>query len=60
MRASGRPRSLEGGRRLVLDVIYIAATIAFFALMLAFVRGLESLGRDPALQDPALQNPEQS
>lgn len=36
---------------LVLDVIYIAATIAFFALMLAFVRGLESLGRDPALQD---------
>jgi hypothetical protein len=37
--------------RLVLDVIYIAVTIAFFALMLAFVRGLESLGRDPALQD---------
>jgi hypothetical protein len=35
----------------VLDVIYIAATIAFFALMLGFVRGLERLGRDPALQD---------
>jgi hypothetical protein len=35
----------------VLDVIYIACTIAFFALMLAFVRGLEMLGRDPALQD---------
>jgi hypothetical protein len=35
----------------VLDVIYIACTIAFFALMLAFVHGLEMLGRDPALQD---------
>ena len=42
----------------MLDVIYIAATIAFFALMLAFVRGLESLGRDPALQDPS-QDPAQ-
>ena len=30
----------------MLDVIYIAATIAFFGLMLAFVRGLEILGRD--------------
>ncbi len=35
----------------MLDVIYIAATIAFFALMLAFVHGLDTLGRDPALQD---------
>ena len=29
----------------MLDIIYIAATIAFFGLMLAFVRGLEILGR---------------
>jgi hypothetical protein len=35
----------------VLDVIYIAVTIAFFALMLAYVHGLDILGRDPALQD---------
>jgi hypothetical protein len=42
--------AFDWGRQ-VLDVIYIAVTIAFFALMLAFVRGLESLGRDPALQD---------
>jgi hypothetical protein len=35
----------------VLDIVYIACTVAFFALMLAFVRGLERLGRDPALQD---------
>ena len=29
----------------MLDLLYIAATIAFFWLMLAFVRGLEILGR---------------
>ena len=28
------------------DVIYILATIAFFALMLLYVRGCERLGRD--------------
>jgi len=30
----------------MLDVIYVGSTVAFFALMLAFVRGLEILGRD--------------
>ncbi len=30
----------------MLDVIYIAVTIAFFALMLAYVAGCERLGRD--------------
>ena len=30
----------------MLDVVYVLCTIAFFALMLAFVRGLEILGRD--------------
>ena len=38
--------------RLVLDVVYIAGTIVFFAFMLAFIHGLERLGRDPGLQDP--------
>ncbi len=39
------------GRRPVLDIIYIAVTVAFFVLMLAYVHGLDTLGRDPALQD---------
>jgi len=30
----------------MLDIIYIAVTVAFFALMLAYVRGCERLGRD--------------
>jgi hypothetical protein len=30
----------------MLDFIYVAATIAFFALMLAFVHALDWLGRD--------------
>jgi len=28
------------------DLLYIALTIAFFALMLAYVRGCERLGHD--------------
>lgn len=36
----------------MLDLIYIICIIGFFALMLAFVRGLEVLGRDAALQEP--------
>jgi len=28
----------------MLDIIYIAVTVAFFALMLAYVRGCERLG----------------
>jgi hypothetical protein len=28
------------------DVAYIALTVAFFALMIAYVRGCERLGRD--------------
>jgi hypothetical protein len=34
----------------MIDLIYVASTIAFFALMLAFVRGLELLGRDAGLE----------
>ena len=30
----------------MLDVVYIAVTVAFFALMLAYVVGCERLGRD--------------
>lgn len=29
----------------MLDILYVAVTVGFFALMLAFVRGLEILGR---------------
>ena len=30
------------------DLLYIAVTIVFFALMLAYVRGCERLGQDAA------------
>jgi hypothetical protein len=30
----------------MLDVIYMLATVAFFALMLLYVRACERLGRD--------------
>jgi hypothetical protein len=35
----------------MLDIVYVAATVAFFALMLAFVRGLEVLGRGSTGED---------
>jgi hypothetical protein len=35
----------------VLDLIYTLLTIAFFALMLAYVRGCERLGRDASAED---------
>ena len=30
----------------MLDMIYTAATVGFFVLMLAYVRGCEALGRE--------------
>ena len=30
----------------MLDVVYIAITLGFFALMLAYIRGCEALGRE--------------
>ncbi len=30
----------------MLDILYILITLAFFGLMLAYVRGCEHLGRD--------------
>lgn len=36
----------------MLDAIYIAVTIAFFALMLAFVKGLDVLGRGAVAEEP--------
>jgi hypothetical protein len=30
----------------MLDLIYLVVTVAFFALMLAYVRACERLGRD--------------
>ncbi len=29
----------------MLDVLYVAGSVVFFALMLAYVRGCEALGR---------------
>ena len=34
------------GDRNMIDVVYIVLTMAFFLLMLAYVRGCERLGRD--------------
>jgi hypothetical protein len=31
---------------MMLDIVYIAVTLAFFGLMLAYVRGCERLGHD--------------
>ena len=35
----------------MLDIAFIALTVAFFALMLAYVRGCERLGRDASAED---------
>jgi hypothetical protein len=35
----------------VLDLLYILLTLAFFGLMLAYVRGCEHLGRDTTSED---------
>ena len=32
----------------MIDVVYVLATVAFFALMLVYVRACERLGRDTA------------
>ena len=31
----------------MMDVLYVAGSIGFFALMLAYVRACEALGHDP-------------
>lgn len=35
----------------MLDIVYIVLTVAFFGLMLAYVRGCERLGRDTIGED---------
>jgi hypothetical protein len=35
----------------MLDVIYILITVAFFGLMLAYVRACEHLGRDTSSEE---------
>jgi hypothetical protein len=30
----------------MLDVVYVAITLGFFAIMLAYIRGCEALGRE--------------
>jgi hypothetical protein len=37
----------------MIDIAYVLATIAFFALMLAFVRACERLGRPAEREDRA-------
>ncbi len=34
------------GGRTMLDLLYVLGTIGFFALMIAYVRGCEALGRE--------------
>ena len=31
----------------MLDLLYVLGSVGFFALMIAYVRGCEALGRDP-------------
>lgn len=35
----------------MLDLVYIVVTLAFFGLMLAYVRGCEHLGKDGTGED---------
>lgn len=35
----------------MMDLLYIAGTVLFFALMLAYVRGCEALGRRSSQDD---------
>ena len=37
-------RMTPGDRNDMIDIIYVAGTVAFFALMLAYVAGCERLG----------------
>jgi hypothetical protein len=38
--------SVPTGGAGMLDVVYVLVTVAFFSLMIAYVRGCERLGRD--------------
>jgi hypothetical protein len=35
----------------MFDILYLGITVGFFGLMLAFVRGLEVLGRDAKVEE---------
>ena len=35
----------------MLDALYVAITLVFFALMLAYIRGCEILGRETGEED---------
>ena len=41
----GHDAPTHAGARLVIDIIYILATIVFFALMVAYVAACDRLGR---------------
>ena len=36
----------------MLDVAYVLGSVVFFALMVAYVRACEALGRDSSQQEP--------
>ncbi len=36
----------------MLDLLYVLGTVAFFALMVVYVRACEALGRDSSQQEP--------
>ena len=40
------PLGLSNSRIAMIDIVYILVTVAFFALMLLYVRACERLGRD--------------
>jgi hypothetical protein len=35
----------------MIDILYIVVTVAFFGLMIAYVRGCERLGREETSED---------
>ena len=37
----------------MLDVVYVAGTVLFFGLMLAYVRACDTIGRDKNRRDDA-------
>jgi hypothetical protein len=38
---------------MMLDIVYVALTVLFFALMLGYVRGCDALGRRQDAEDRA-------
>ena len=52
-----RPPYTVSGTPLMMDAIYVLATVAFFALMLAYVVGCNRLGRTADVERAAEELP---